>query len=64
MDYSAAAKRVTARLDGAVVIDYPATFYPSARDAVTVGTMKVGRFGLRDFSGKLETRKLDFVPRR
>jgi hypothetical protein len=64
VDYSAKAKRVTVKLDDAVVLDFPGTFYPSARDAVTTGTIKVGRFNLRDFSGKLETRALSFAPLR
>jgi hypothetical protein len=54
VDYSAAMKRLTARLDGDVALDFPAVFYPTSRDRVTLGKMPAARFDLRAFSGKIE----------
>jgi hypothetical protein len=54
VDYSAAAERVLVRLDGKAVLDYPATFFPTSRDRVTLGRLRVGRFDLRDFSGRID----------
>ncbi|MEO8595780.1 MAG: hypothetical protein ABI759_20840 [Candidatus Solibacter sp.] len=63
-DYSAAAKRLTVRLNGEVVLDHPATFYRTSRDRVTPGRLRVGRFGLWDFGGKIENSKLSVVAQR
>ena len=65
VEYTAAARRVTVRLDDRVVLDYPTTFHPSSRDRVTVGQIRVGRFGLRDFSGRMDAAPggLQFVAR-
>jgi hypothetical protein len=54
VDYSAAAKKVSVRLDDKAILDSPTTFYPTSRDRVTLGRMRVGRFGLRDFSGRMD----------
>ena len=54
VDYSAAAKRVVVRLDDKAILDFPTTFFPSSRDRVTLGRMRVGRFGQRDFSGRMD----------
>ncbi|HEY1495356.1 MAG TPA: hypothetical protein VGF49_12480 [Candidatus Solibacter sp.] len=54
VDYSAAAGRMLVRLDGVAVMDVPAKFYPTSRDRVTIGRMQVGRFEVRDFSGKID----------
>jgi hypothetical protein len=65
VDYSRSAKSLVVQLDGKAVLDSPATFYPTARDQVTIGNIRVGRFGLRDFSGKLDVMPngLRVVPR-
>jgi hypothetical protein len=54
VDYSAAAKRVVVRLDGRAVLDLPTTFFPTSRDRITLGRIRVGRFGQRDFSGRMD----------
>jgi hypothetical protein len=54
VDYSAAAGRLLVRLDGNAVLDIPAKFYPTSRDRVTIGRMLVGRFGVRDFAGRID----------
>jgi hypothetical protein len=41
-------------LDGRPILDFPTTFFPTSRDRVTLGRMRVGRFGLRDFSGRMD----------
>jgi hypothetical protein len=64
VDYRAAEKRIVARLDGKTVLDFPAKFYPTARDQVTVGKMLAGRFGLRDFSGRIEVKELQVTMRK
>ncbi|MCU1237716.1 MAG: hypothetical protein JWP63_5683 [Candidatus Solibacter sp.] len=57
IDYPVRAKRIVMRLEGIVVLDFPAEFYPTARDQITIGKMLAGRFGLRDLSGKIEVAK-------
>jgi hypothetical protein len=64
VDYSAAEKRMVVRLEERVVAEFPAKFYPTARDQVTIGKMLAGRFGLRDFSGKIEVRELRVTMRK
>jgi hypothetical protein len=54
VDYSAAAKRLVIRLDDKAVLDFPTTFFPTSRDRVTLGRIRVGRFGQRDFSGRMD----------
>jgi len=54
VDYSAAVKRVVVRLDDKAVLDFPTTFFPTSRDRITLGRIRVGRFGLRDFSGRMD----------
>lgn len=54
VNYSASAKRLVVRLNNESVLDVPATFYPTSRDRVTLGRMRVGRFGLRDFAGRMD----------
>jgi len=54
VDYSAAAGRLVVRLDGQAVLDCPAAFFPTSRDRVTLGRTRVGGFGLRDFSGRID----------
>jgi hypothetical protein len=54
VDYSAAAKRLVVRLDDKAALDLPTTFFPTSRDRVTLGRIRVGRFGVRDFSGRMD----------
>jgi len=54
VDYSAVAKRVLVHLDDKAILDFPTTFFPTSRDRVTLGRMRVGRFRLRDFSGRID----------
>jgi hypothetical protein len=54
VDYSAAAKRLVVRLDDRAVLDLPTTFFPTSRDRITLGRIGVGRFGQRDFSGRMD----------
>jgi hypothetical protein len=54
VDYSAAAKRLVIRLDDKAILDFPTTFFPTSRDRVTLGRIRVGRFGQRDFSGRMD----------
>jgi len=54
VDYSAAARRLLVYLDGQSVIDYSTGFFPTSRDRVTIGHMGVGRFHLRDFTGRID----------
>jgi hypothetical protein len=54
VDYSAAAKRVLVHLDDRSILDFPTTFFPTSRDRVTLGRTRVARFGLHDFSGRID----------
>ena len=53
-DYSAAARRLVVQLDEKTIMDYPTGFFPTSRDRVTLGRMRVGRFHLRDFTGDID----------
>lgn len=65
MDYSAAVKRLVVRLDEKIILDYPTAMHPTARDEITMGRIRVGRFGVRNFSGKIDVppNGILFVPR-
>jgi hypothetical protein len=54
VDYSAAARKLVVRLDDKAILDFPTTFFPTSRDRVTLGRIRVGRFGQRDFSGRMD----------
>jgi hypothetical protein len=54
VDYSATAKKVVVRLDDKAILDFPITFFPTSRDRITLGRIRVGRFGQRDFSGRMD----------
>ena len=54
VDYSATAKRLVIRLDDKAILDFPTTFFPTSRDRITLGRIRVGRFGQRDFSGRMD----------
>jgi len=64
-DYEAIEKRLIVRLDGKIVLDYITALHPTARDRITIGRIRVGRFWLRNFSGKIDLAPdgLLFIPR-
>jgi hypothetical protein len=61
VDYSAAAKKLVVRLDDQAALDLPTTFFPTSRDRVTLGRIRVGRFGQSDFSGRMDVAPNGFV---
>lgn len=61
VDYSAAAKKLVVRLDDKAALDLPTTFFPTSRDRVTLGRIRVGRFGQSDFSGRMDVAPNGFV---
>ncbi len=54
VDYSAATHRLVVSLDDRTILDVATTFFPTSRDRVTLGRIRVGRFRVRDFSGRID----------